>query len=477
MNRLFAFVFLAALAAVLSGGFIGSAQAASAAPCQLGVAFTVASGTTAQAGGMVYILVARNTGGASCSSASLSLYYAADESFVSAAPRPTAAGYYWTFGTMAPGAQVDLMLATNRSAPLAAGISPDEACLSANGVADACATAAGAGIAAPVVAPPAPAPVAPVAPASAPVAPTPAAEFGVWEWTSLTQMSGTAQMQQIVNEAAANGFNVIYLTIDDYLTIDALPAGAAKTQQLANYNQLVSEFLSFAAAKNIAVDGKAGWRDWGSPTNQGESADIMSFVANYNAAHAGASAPKFRGVQYDVEPYLLPQYANGGADEATVLTQYLQMVENLVNQDRNLGAQGKGLPLAFDIPQFYDDVIQWTPQITLDGITAYPYNQLLRLMNVLPKSTLLVMAYRNFATGANSTVALAQTEISEADTTNVRVIVGQETGPVTPSYVTFSGTSKSYFEQQVGIVQQTFAPNKSFGGIAVDYLEPFLLLQ
>jgi len=271
-------------------------------------------------------------------------------------------------------------------------------------------------------------------------------------------------MQTIIQQAATYHFNTIYLTIDDYIPIDTMPAGTAKQTALANFEGQLNSFVTLAAQNNISVDAEAGASDWAVPANIWRAQDILNFVASYNQSHA----TKFRGVQYDIEPYLLPLYST---DPTTVLTQYVQMVEGLVNTDKSLG-----LPLSLDIPHFYDDVIGWEPQITIDGITAYPYTQLLRLLNQLPNDKLLIMAYRNFATGAGGTIDIAGTEVREANGTNVKVIVGQETGNVPPSYVTFYSTSKNYLASQVAVVTSTFASDPSFGGIAIDYLDPFLQL-
>ena len=72
----------------------------------------------------------------------------------------------------------------------------------------------------------------------------------------------------------------------------------------------------------------------------------------------------------------------------------------------------------------------------MDGVTTFTYNQILRLLNELPNSHIIVMAYRNFAAGPNSSVDLSSQEVQAADATAVKVIVAQETGPVTPAYVT-----------------------------------------
>ena len=240
---------------------------------------------------------------------------------MSAAPAPTADGYYWQIGNLAPDQEFDIALVTQNNGQPAGAVATDEACLSADNGADACANEGGS----PAVLGAATGPVA------AALAPAAGQELGAWEWTPADQMT-PAQMQTAVSDAAENHFNAIYLTVDDELT----------ATDVQTYEQAVGEFLSLAAAQGIRVDAESGWRDWGEPQNQSKAYQIMSFVAAYNASHA----IKFRGVQYDIEPYLLPQY---DSDEADVLTQYVQLIDGLVAADKQYL-----LPLTIDVPDFYD---------------------------------------------------------------------------------------------------------------------------
>src|SRR5579862_2127110 len=55
-----------------------------------------------------------------------------------------------------------------------------------------------------------------------------AAENGAWTWKLVSGMS-LADMKAEINEAAANGMTALYIPIDDYHSIDVMPAGTAKT--------------------------------------------------------------------------------------------------------------------------------------------------------------------------------------------------------------------------------------------------------
>jgi hypothetical protein len=271
--------------------------------------------------------------------------------------------------------------------------------------------------------------------------PRPSKELGVWVWTPLSQMS-VAQMQQVVDAAAANHFTAIYITVDEYLFL--APRGGLPA--VASYEQTVSQFISLAAQKNIAVDAEAGSQGWGQSGLSLQASAIITFVTSYNAIHTA----KFRGVQFDIEPYLLSSY---DADQAQILSNYIQLVSQLQPQ-----AASAHLPLSIVVPYYFDD-------------TA-----LINILKQSPGNRLIVMAYRNMASGRGGSIALSQTEILQADATNVGVLVAQETGPVTPSIETFNGLSKEALREQALLISSAFASNPSFRGIAIDYLDPFLQL-
>jgi hypothetical protein len=294
---------------------------------------------------------------------------------------------------------------------------------------------------------------------AATLAPRAGKELGVWVWMPPSMMS-VADMQQAVNEAAANHFNAIYITLDDYF-----PISESGTAAITAYEQTLTTFLSFAAQKNIAVDAEAGSRSWGQNPETIPAAEIILFVTTYNQSHA----VKFRGVQLDIEPYLFPNYET---KQPEVLANYVSLINKIEPE-----AAAVNLPLTIVLPYFFDQQAQWTPQITVDGVTNYTYNHILRILNRAPKNRIIIMAYRNTAGGLGGSIAISKSEIASADATRVRVIIAQETGPVTPNYVTFAGLTRGDLATQAANIENAFANDISFGGIAVDYLTPFLNLS
>lgn len=400
-----------------------------------------------------YSLVVKNIGTRQCISTQVSMYYDNDEMYKESTPKPTGiSNYYWYLGTLSVGKSAPITVTTTiktiSNTPVL-----NSACLSATGATDACVDTTT------TVTSIVPAPPAPPTSTSTPF------EYGVWVWESPYSM-GTTKSNDVINKASANRFNAIYVTIDDYLDILDMPTGTLKTQSLNNYTLALTSFITYAHQKGIRVDAEAGWRDWAKPEFRYKAYSILEFVNSYNATHPNS---KFRNVQYDVEPYILPEYET---NKATVLYQFVEMVNQLVIKNTS------DLGIVMVIPHFYDSAQNWTPQIIFNGTQASTFTHILRILNQKQNNSITIMAYRDHASGQDGTISLSQPEITEASLAQYRVTINiaQETGNVDPNYVTFYGKTKSQLMNELEAIKSSFSTSRAFGGLSIHYLEPFLVL-
>src|SRR5471030_1719978 len=92
-----------------------------------------------------------------------------------------------------------------------------------------------------------------LAPAAVRSQTVPAKEYGVWFWSSASA-TPWATSQSLIDQAQAAGFNAIYLTVDDYLKVAAMPPGPSRAAAARAYAAAVDRFVSYANQKGIAVD-------------------------------------------------------------------------------------------------------------------------------------------------------------------------------------------------------------------------------
>lgn len=284
-------------------------------------------------------------------------------------------------------------------------------------------------------------------------------ERGVWVWDSVSQMDAI-EMERIVRAVKEHGFTAVYLTIDHYLDI------YDSQKSTEEYTKTIETFIALAHASGLSVDAVAGARDWAEPTVQYRGRDILDYVAQFNRTHE----MKFRALQYDIEPYLLPRYEK---NKASVLKNYITFIDELATT-----ASESGIKLSIVVPHFYDSTQGWTPSIEYGGTQAHAFDHVLSILNRREGNIIIVMAYRDHAKGEDGTIELSRAEVHAASRLrgSTTVIVAQETGDVDPGYVTFFNTSKQKLFSELALVEEVFAKEYAYGGYAVHYLEPFLAL-
>jgi len=289
-------------------------------------------------------------------------------------------------------------------------------------------------------------------------------EKGTWLWTPTLNLT-PSYWNTLIAGAKKNGIRSFYLSLDSYLDIYVLPEGRAKEQKKATFDSIVERFIRAARKNGMSVDAEAGWRNWAEPGNEYKAFAIVDYVLEFNAAHT----EKFRGFQYDVEPYLLESYQK---DKKAVLRNFLDLVNKTVTRlDRS------DLSFSVVIPDFYDGTGGETPRFFYGWDYGSTLIHLLEVLDRRPGSALLVMAYRNRSGGNDGSIDISRDEIRAADEYQTKVIVAQETGDVSPPSLTFYNTSLSALNSQIQNIQKAFADNASYNGIAIHYVNALLELE
>jgi hypothetical protein len=293
-----------------------------------------------------------------------------------------------------------------------------------------------------------------------------AKEFGTWLWTSPKALS-EGEAAELLDAAAKKGVNAIYVTIDDYLDVADMAEGQDKGNARRAYDAAVAAFISAAAERDIAVDAVAGAPDWTASDNRWRSEAILNYAADFNASHSDEE--DFRGVQFDVEPHLLPDYE--GSKES-VLEGFIAWIA-----DMTALAGRRDVRISFVIPHFFDERQAWTPSIEYGGKRQHAFDHMLDLMQDTG-GDIIVMAYRDFAEGDDSAIRISEEEVRLAsERKGIRVIVALETGEIDPDYATFYGQPEEDLLAVLDAIRRKFSDESAFGGIAVHYLDTFLELR
>jgi len=291
-------------------------------------------------------------------------------------------------------------------------------------------------------------------------------EYGTWVWTP-TEYLTPEYSEEILSGAKAQNIDVIYLSIDSYLDIFVMPKGDARDRQKKIFSDKLENFIKNANSKGIEVDAEAGWQNWAEEGNEYKAFAIVNFVKNFNETHQN----KFRGFQYDVEPYLLPSFQD---DKEIVLKNFVKLIDQT---EYFIGSSA--LRFSVVIPDFYDSKDKFTPKFSYNGNKDYVFKHLINILDRRLDSSIIIMSYRNYAQGLDGAIEVSKNEMETAERSDHRtkIIIAQETSEVPPPYITFHNTPKKYFDWQIEKINTAFESHPNFGGIAVHYVNSFLALK
>lgn len=293
----------------------------------------------------------------------------------------------------------------------------------------------------------------------------------LWDWDDPTKTS-QGSLDALSEFMYLHQLNALYLDTSAYATIlDNGPMNAEKQAQLTQMDDALNRYVTTLAKRNIKVYAVGGDVSWSNPPEWYIPLSIMHQVEQYNLTHPSA---QLAGVEFDIEAYNQPGFASSSMTaKSLVLGDYLSMVDTLADEDARYVGKGKHtLELGFAIPYWFDDQNGNIPPVTQDNLTGPTLFHLLDRLNQLPKSNVVVMAYRNQAKGNDGIIFHARNNVNyaQAKAPHVRVIIGQETNDVQPAKITYYGSSASDLSNQVSLVEQEFGPSGVLGGIAINDL-------
>ena len=187
---------------------------------------------------------------------------------------------------------------------------------------------------------------------------------------------------------------------------------------------------------------------------------MFGAVLDFNRDTPDASS-RFDGVNIDIEPYLLDDWATGRPVRGR---QYLDLSAEFM---RMKAAAGSSMLVGPAMPFWYDGIedVEWKGQRRkLNEFVQDIYDYV------------AIMDYRNVAEGSDGIVSHAQDELDYADRINKKVMIGVETLQSTPAKVTFFGKGNKYFEEQLALAESAMTQHRSFGGFVVHHLRPYRVL-
>lgn len=292
--------------------------------------------------------------------------------------------------------------------------------------------------------------------------------IGVWSWTAPDTVSLKIK-QQNAQALKRQGVTEVYIDISNYNDYDEL-TGTNRQVKTAAFTATLRDEVRVFRSVGITPHALAGNVHWSDPDYSYIPLKLLNYVARYN--QATTPDEQLAGMQFDIEFYNDKHFRS---DYVANTNRFLFLTQQIITEYTQQFANYSKFALGFAISAAMDGTdTAYIPNVTDGNKVRSPLQILLTQLHDLPQAYLAVMTYRNTAAEA---IARTQDEMNAADTTNVKILIGEETTNVTPSSLTFYGHSKHELKQMTNKLQQAFRTSPALGGYAINDEAGFLQLK
>jgi hypothetical protein len=270
-------------------------------------------------------------------------------------------------------------------------------------------------------------------------------EKSLWVWNTSEILSDSSLREEFSSFLEEEKFTSIFLQIPEYKYF--------KTNK-------VPELISDLSSINVKVYALDGNRDFALPEKHEEVIAVVDKIIQYN--EESKPSEKFYGIQYDIEPYLLPEFKTD--KQEWILENYIELLKKI--SDRTNPA---GLTFNVAIPFWYDSPKIKT--VALDGIRKPVIEHIIDLTD-----NIAIMDYRTEAKGDNGVIALAQNELTCASLKGKEVFIGLETKSLSDDRLSFADLGLDKLLSVMEEAEKELKNHKSFGGFAIHSYKSYLQL-
>lgn len=284
----------------------------------------------------------------------------------------------------------------------------------------------------------------------------------IWDWSNVRKYTDH-ELSETADFLYIHQINTVFLDIGS--------VGSASFLDKKNITTSLERYIAAMQKHGIKVYAAAGNTEWSKPELQKVPLRIQKYVFDYNSRHE----QKLAGIEIDVEAYNQKHFPEASfTEKELVLNEYLDMAEKLVDAHLNYlkKSNDKKLELGFAIPYWFDNENKNIKSVTWQNKTGPVLFHLLDMLNSLPHTNTVVMAYRDAAGGNDGIIYHSRTEVDYAQSKapKVNILIGIEVNNVEPTKITFYGQTFTEVSSEVKLLPQGFDNANSYKGIAINDL-------
>lgn len=263
-------------------------------------------------------------------------------------------------------------------------------------------------------------------------------QYSTWLWDTSQIVKSP---DKIINFLSVNNVKVLYLQIDYSLKLDAYRS-----------------FINKASTKGISVHALDGSPDWVSDGASIKEKAFFEWLTKFQ--NSSLDKEKFKGVHLDVEPYLNSIYCS---NKNKILENYESLLLNAFSDSKSLG-----LSLSIDIP-FWFDGVEYSNKFGTGYLGEWIINNI---------KNVVVMAYRDTASGDNGIINSVSQELALGKKYNSNIIIAVETQKSDEgNYISFYEEGSSFMYKELDKVYSVYKDNSSFDGFAIHNLASWMNLK
>lgn len=191
------------------------------------------------------------------------------------------------------------------------------------------------------------------------------------------------------------------------------------------------------------------------PEHREDALAMFRQVLAYNAA--AKPGERFDGVNLDIEPHVLDQWAE---HKRELLGQFLDLGQALMELKRT---SGQSLEVGPAIPFWYDGIaLEWhghTKPASEHVLDVYDY--------------IALMDYRDHAEGPDGIISNGIEELKYAQRLHKKLIVGVDVAPNEVQKVSFDHLAEQDLERELALAERVFRGYRAFSGFAIHHFDGY----
>lgn len=278
----------------------------------------------------------------------------------------------------------------------------------------------------------------------------------MWAWFPNEDINSQDAREELVTFANEKRINVIYMNI----------GARGSDPYIEMHPEQYRKFIKLAHENDIQVYALDGASEWAKEENYDIPISRMHEVFKYN--RTVNEEEQFDGIQFDIEPYLLDEWDN--PDQRVQLIEEYLTVLKILNNQANAYSQSHDFEFMIAMPFWFDG----DKYLTNHKDVTKPLSD--HVMDTV--SNVAIMAYRDFAEGRDSITYHTKHEMQYAAESGTKVVMGVETQYLEPyEKVSFFEEGEAYMNEQLGIVDQLYADEPGYGGIAIHKYQSYQTMK